>query len=317
MPAMTPLRKLPPEQPFPAVGDLLLSLVNHLDAMVAFWDANQTCVFANAAYSSWFGKSGPEVVGLTMRQLLGPDLYAKNQPHIEAALRGERQVFERSIPVPGGAIRHSLATYFPYVQDGRVLGFFAHVADVSPMKKLQDELEQAKHRAEELATHDFLTGLPNRVLLMDRLEQALANARRRNEMMAVMSFDVDEFKAINDRFGHAGGDRLLVELAHRAGGSLRDTDSVTRLGGDEFLVVATRIGAFEQIEAVARRLVTRLGEPFLLEGQWVSPSISLGVALYPEHGRTPEALIAKSDAALYLAKHAGKGRYAFAAGPAA
>lgn len=198
-----------------------------------------------------------------------------------------------------------------------MLGFFAHVADVSPMKKLQDELEQAKQRAEDLATHDFLTGLPNRVLLMDRLEQALANARRRNEMMAVMSFDVDDFKAINDRFGHAGGDRLLVELAHRAGASLRDTDSVTRLGGDEFLVVATRLGAFEQIEAVARRLVARLGEPFLLDGHWVSPSISLGIALYPEHGRTPEALIAKSDAALYLAKHAGKGRHAFAAGPAA
>jgi diguanylate cyclase (GGDEF)-like protein len=185
------------------------------------------------------------------------------------------------------------------------------------MNKPQDELEPAPPRAVERATHDVLTDLPNRVRLMDRLEQALADARRRNEMMAVMSFDVDEFKAINDRFGHVGGDRLLVELAHRAGASLRDTDSVTRVGGDEFLVVATRIGAFEQIDAVARRLVARLGEPFLLEGQWVSPSISLGVALYPEHGRTAEALIAKSDAALYLARHAGKGQYAFAAGPAA
>lgn len=311
-----PLRKLPPQVPFPAVGDLLVSLADHLDAMVAFWDRDQTCVFANAAYSGWFGKNGHQVQGLTMRQLLGPELYEKNRPHIEAALRGERQVFERAIPTPSGEIRHSLATYIPFVQEGRVLGFFAHVANVTPMKKLQDELQDAKQRAEALATHDFLTGLPNRVLLMDRLQQALANARRRNEMMAVMSFDVDDFKAINDSFGHAGGDALLVELGKRAGASLRDTDSVTRLGGDEFLVVATRIGTFEQAEAVARRLVTRLGEPFLLEGRWVSPSISLGVALYPEHGRTPEALIAKSDAALYIAKHAGKGRHAFAAGPA-
>ena len=310
-----PLRKFPPQAPFPDVGELLVSLVDHLDAMVAFWDADQTCVFANAAYSGWFGKSGPEVQGLTMRQLLGPELYEKNRPHIEAALRGERQVFERAIPTPSGEVRHSLATYIPYVQHGRVCGFFAHVANVTPMKKLQEELQDAKQRAEALATHDFLTGLPNRVLLLDRLDQALANARRRNEMMAVMSFDVDDFKAINDSFGHVGGDALLVELGQRASASLRDTDSVTRLGGDEFLIVATRIGTFEQADAVARRVVTRLGEPFLLDGRWVSPSVSLGVALYPEHGRTPEALIAKSDAALYLAKHAGKGRHAFAAGP--
>lgn len=184
------------------------------------------------------------------------------------------------------------------------------------MKKLQEELQQAKQRAEDLATHDFLTGLPNRVLLPDRLEQAIATARRRNEMMAVMTFDVDDFKAINDRFGHVGGDRLLVELGQRANAALRDSDSVTRVGGDEFLVVATRIGSFEQADAVARRIVGRLGEPYLLDGRWVSPSISLGVALYPEHGSSPEALIAKSDAALYIAKHQGKGRHAFAAGPA-
>ena len=159
--------------------------------------------------------------------------------------------------------------------------------------------------------------MPDRDLLMDRLDHALANARRRNEMMAVMRFDVDDLKAVNAGFGAAGGDRLLAELEHRASASLRDTDAVQRLEGDEFLVVATRIASFEQAEAVARRLVTRLGEPFLLDAHWVSPSISLGVALYPEHGRTPEALIAKSDAALYLATHQGKGRHVFAAGPAA
>ena len=301
--------------PFPAVGDLLLSLVNHLDAMVAFWNADQVCVFANDAYRDWFGKSGVEVAGMSMAQLLGP-IYEKNRPHIEAALRGQRQVFERAIPTPSGELRHSLATYTPLVEDGRVLGFFAHVANVTPMKKLQEELQEAKQRAETLATHDFLTGLPNRVLLMDRLAQALANARRRNEMMAVMSFDVDDINAINDQFGHTGGDRLLVELGGRAIGALRDTDSVTRIGGDEFLVVATRIGSFEQADAVARRIVGRLGEPYLLDGRWVSPSISLGVALYPEHGSSPEALIAKCDAALYIAKHQGKGRHAFAAGPA-
>jgi diguanylate cyclase (GGDEF)-like protein len=182
---------------------------------------------------------------------------------------------------------------------------------------LPGEPPQIQHQpADDLATRDPLTGLPTRVLLMDRLTQALAHARRRNEMMAVMGFDVDDFQAINERFGPEGGDRLLVELAHRATAALRDTDSVVRMDGDQFLVVATRIASFQQAEAVARRLVARLGEPFLLDGHWASPSISLGVALYPEHGQAPDVLIAKSDAALLHAKQVGKGRHAFAAGPA-
>lgn len=308
---MNALKQLPKEAPFPALGDLLVSLVNHLDAMVAFWSEDQVCLFANAAYSGWFGKSGEEVVGMSMQQLLGP-LYEKNLTHIRAALRGERQVFERAIPTPGGGVRHSLATYIPFVQDGRVRGFFAHVADVSPLKQLQDELIEAKTRAEDMATHDFLTGLPNRVLLMERLAEAMAAARRRNEMMAVLSFDLDDFKQVNDRFGHAGGDRLLVEIARRALSVLRDTDSVTRLGGDEFLVVASRIGSASQAEAVAKRVLAKVCEPLELDGRWVSPSISLGIALYPNHARTAESLIVQSDAALYEAKALGKGRYAFA-----
>jgi diguanylate cyclase (GGDEF)-like protein len=184
------------------------------------------------------------------------------------------------------------------------------------MTRFSEFSQSSHHPADDLATRDPLTGLPTRVLLMDRLSQALANARRRNEMMAVMSFDVDDFASINERCGQAGGDRLLVELAHRSTAVLRDSDSVVRLGGDEFLVVATRIGSFQQAEAVARRVVARLGEPFQIDRHWVSPSISLGVALYPEHGQAPDVLIAKSEAALYQAKQVGKGRHAFATGPA-
>ena len=183
------------------------------------------------------------------------------------------------------------------------------------MTKRPDDLQDAQQRGETRPQNSAANGA-DRALLLQRLGQTLAAARLRNELVAVMHFDVDDFKAVNEGFGQAGGDRLLVELWHRATGSLRDTDSVTRLGSDEFLVVASRIGSFEQADAVARRIVARLGEPFLLDGRWASPSISLGVALYPEHGSTPEALIAKSEAALYIAKHQGKGRHAFAAGPA-
>lgn len=296
--------------PCPDIRDLVLDLVNHLDAMVAFWNADQVCAFANDAYVGWFGKTARQVVGMTMQELLGP-LYELNLPHIEAALRGERQVFERAITTPAGVVRHSLATYIPYVHQGRVVGFFAHVADVSPLKKLEQELLEAKTRAEDLATHDFLTGLPNRVLLMDRLASAMDLATRHGDMVAVLSTDLDEFKSVNDRFGHIEGDRLLVEIATRMTSALRGSDSVTRLGGDEFLVLAQGIKSRSEAEAVARRILEQIGRELELGGAPFRPHVSIGIALFPSDGLAPQELIARSDQALYYSKRLGKRRYAF------
>ena len=161
---------------------------------------------------------------------------------------------------------------------------------------------------------DPLTGLPGREALLAWTDQAIAAARRRKDMLALLAFDLDEFIQVNERFGAAGGDRLLVEIVHRAQSVLRDSDALGRVGGDDFLVAVARIGSLEQAEAVARRVVARLGEPFLLDGQWMSPSVSLGVAVYPDHGLTAAVLAAKADAALARAKRGGKGRAAFAAG---
>jgi PAS domain S-box-containing protein len=113
------------------IHGIVLGLVNHLDAMVAYWDINQVCVFANSAYRDWFGKTQQEVIGLTLEELLGP-LYPKNLPYIRGAYAGQRQVFEREIPTPDGRVRPSLATYTPHLVDGQVRGIFAHVADVTP-----------------------------------------------------------------------------------------------------------------------------------------------------------------------------------------
>lgn len=291
--------------------EIVLNLVDHLDAMVAYWDINQTCVFANDAYRSWFGKSGEEVVGLTMQQLLGP-LYAKNLPHIRAAYDGRRQVFEREIPTPGGDVRSSLATYTPHRVDGQVLGIFVHVADVTPLKKLERELNAAKDKAEYLATHDFLTGMPNRVLLMDRIAQALSSAVRGFHQVAFLSLDIDDFKIINDTHGHGEGDRLLIEIAKRTRAAVRESDTVTRLGGDEFLILAPGIETIAEVEAIANRILWGVKQPFALGDAVIVPAISLGIALYPRDGVTAEVLVANSDRALYAAKKHGKNRYAFA-----
>jgi diguanylate cyclase (GGDEF)-like protein len=251
------------------------------------------------------------MIGITLEGLLGP-IYTKNLPYIRAAYAGDVQVFEREIPTPDGRIRHSLAMYTPRIVDGRVHGIFVHVADVTPLKTLEQELRIAKAEAETRATHDFLTGLPNRVLLRDRIAQALALSKRTHRMVAVLSVDMDDFKRINDVHGHAAGDRFLVVMAARLTHSLREADSVTRMGGDEFLVLFPAIESRAEVEAMAGRILDRVRAPLQLEGTILSPSCSVGIALSSPDGLTPEELIASSDRALYLAKEHGKNRYAFA-----
>ena len=136
-----------------------LIAVNHISAMVAYWDSNQRCVFSNDAYREWFGKTPEEMVGMSMRELLGP-LYAKNLPYILAALKGEKQVFERRIPLPGGEVRDTIATYTPDIFDGIVRGFWVHVADVTSIRQREVELEKAiQERDAALAEVRTLRGL--------------------------------------------------------------------------------------------------------------------------------------------------------------
>lgn len=290
-------------------GKLLLELVDHLDAMVAYWDDQQVCRFANRAYEDWFGRGRKELLGTTLKQLLGP-LYEKNRPHIEAAYRGERQVFERAIPRPdGNGVRHSLATYIPRVVGQQVVGMFVHVADVEPIKQLEMALIAAKEKAEELATHDDLTGLPNRFLLRDRMDEAMARARRTGEKLYLLNLDVDHFKSVNDSYGHPAGDQFLIEIATRITSCVRDYDTVARIGGDEFVVLTAGRSFDDGIKALATRMLESVRQPCRIGPAVLTPSISMGVAEFPRHGTTLESLMLASDRALYAAKQAGKNRF--------
>lgn len=287
-------------------SQLLLELVDHLDAMVAYWDSRQVCRFANMAYKDWFGRGRKELLGTTLRELLGP-LYEMNLPHIEAAYRGERQVFERAIPRPDGSgMRQSLATYIPRRVDNQVVGMFVHVADVEPIKRLEMELIAAKEAAEKLATHDFMTGLPNRFLLRDRIDEAIARARRTGEKVYLLAIDVDNFKLVNDAYGHPAGDRFLVEMAARIKSCVRDYDTVARMGGDEFVVLTAGVPLKDGIETLATRMLESARQPYQVGQAVLTPSISIGVAEFPRHGATQESLVLASDRALYSAKQTGR-----------
>jgi diguanylate cyclase (GGDEF)-like protein len=173
---------------------------------------------------------------------------------------------------------------------------------------------EAEERAEHLAHHDGLTGLPNRRLLEDRLLQAIAFARRRDQRMAVLFIDLDGFKAVNDSLGHDGGDQLLKEAASRLLAATRAGDSVARLGGDEFVVSLTQLAQAGDAGRVAAKLIEALAAPYEIKGEIARVTASIGLALYPEHGSDDETLIKAADAALYIAKTSGKNAYRIAAG---
>ena len=174
-------------------------------------------------------------------------------------------------------------------------------------------LEEQLSRNEHLAHHDALTGLPNRRLLTDRFEQALANAARLGTKVAVLVLDLDTFKQVNDSLGHRMGDLLLKSVVHRLLSRVRASDTLARSGGDEFTVisdVADSTGA----EVLARSLVHVLREPFEIDGQLLETGVSIGVALFPDNGKDPDDLRAAADNAMYDAKRSGRNCYAFYTG---
>jgi diguanylate cyclase (GGDEF)-like protein len=168
-------------------------------------------------------------------------------------------------------------------------------------------LEAANRQLRHLATHDALTGLPNRVLLEDRLTQAVAHADRDGRSFALMVFDLDRFKLVNDSLGHNAGDDLLQEVARRLTGLVRSVDTVARLGGDEFALLITSIHHPEDAKSLASRAVEVLQTPMRIAGIDVHTSPSIGIAFYPADGNTIEALAAHADAAMYCAKQRGRG----------
>lgn len=167
------------------------------------------------------------------------------------------------------------------------------------------ERKLAEHRLQYLAHYDSLTGIPNRVLFFDRLNQALAEAKQYNRKLAVLFLDMDNFKFVNDTLGHDAGDMLLKEAAQRLTGCARASDTVARMGGDEFIIILSKILETQDARIVVRRIFESLAMPFHLKGQDCSISVSIGISLYPFDGNDSEALLRNADTALYRAKEHG------------
>jgi len=200
---------------------LLRSIADHIPALIAYVDASQTYRFANAAYEALFELAPERIIGRTMREILG-DSHLEAQPHIEDALGGRRAMHDTMV----SANEHSYYMHNVYVphfaEGGKVAGMFILAVDISDRKALEQDLTYK-------ANHDSLTGLPNRALFDDRLQQALERSKRFGTALALMYIDVDRFKLINDTHGHHAGDRILKAFATRLRECVRSTDTVARV----------------------------------------------------------------------------------------
>jgi len=187
---------------------------------------------------------------------------------------------------------------------GRTTGAVIVFRDVSAARQLSAQLSH-------LAQHDFLTDLPNRLLLRDRLQQAISSARRRGGQVAVLFLDLDRFKQVNDSLGHIVGDRLLQEAAARLRRSVRRSDTVGRLGGDEFVVVLPELAALDNASTSAEKLLSALAVPYSIGSDHVHVPASIGISVYPDDAEDADALLGNADVAMYHAKQNGRNTFRF------
>lgn len=187
----------------------------------------------------------------------------------------------------------------PLSKEGSIVGCLSIINDISEHRIIQAQIEFLAH-------HDVLTKLPNRLLVTDRMEQAMAYADRVGSKVALVFIDLDNFKSVNDSLGHTIGDELLKAVADRMLLCVRDTDTISRLGGDEFLVVISNVTDGNAISDIAEKILERMTKPFNIEGQAIFTSISMGIAVYPDDGDDFESLRKKADIAMYCAKEAGR-----------
>lgn len=406
----------------------LRTVADALPSLVAYWDQQLVCRFANKPYLEWFGKTPEQMLGLSIQTVLGDQLLQQNLPFIRKALAGEHQQFERVIPKPDGSMGHVLADYIP-VKDatGSINGFIALVTNITRLREADaairlsagvfeaategimvtdaaanfvsvnsafsvltgytseelvgknarilksgrhDEtffsemfrklkvdrvwkgdvwskrkdgttyLEQLSISAicdqsgavqqyvgicsditekwdkeqliHHMALHDGLTGLPNRTLLMERLGQAFAMARRESRKIAVMFLDLDGFKKVNDTLGHAIGDEVLKTVATRLSGLLRGSDTVARLGGDEYVLLLDNPESSDKVAQIGDRVIAALNEPMQFDQKVAYVGTSIGIAVMQQVTDSPESLLKRADDAMYAAKAAGKNVYRFA-----
>jgi diguanylate cyclase (GGDEF)-like protein/PAS domain S-box-containing protein len=264
-------------------------------------------VFVNPSAARYLGFDRPEdVIGRPVMDFIHPDFRETVGERIRLL---ERQAdcapwAEEKMVRPDGRVLEVEVAAVPALHEG--------MPAVQVMFRDIKERKLAARRLEHMALYDGLTDLPNRTLFFDRLSHTLSLARRNGHLFAILYLDLDGFKQVNDTWGHDIGDLLLRETAVRIQGQVRDSDTVGRMGGDEFTVILTRIHRQTDPGIVAHKIIESLTEPFTLHGHTCRIAASIGISWYPGDGDNAEALLKKADAAMYQVKQNGKRGFRFA-----
>jgi diguanylate cyclase (GGDEF)-like protein/PAS domain S-box-containing protein len=273
---------------------------------VMITDADQHVIAVNHAFTRITGYREDEVRGREPKILQSgrhdDDYYRRMWVAIEAHGRWQGEIWNRR--KDGTDYPEWLNISVVRDDGGAIINYIGVFSDITSIKEAQDKLEYTAH-------HDALTGLPNRLLFRDRLEQALAISRRNGGGVALLFVDLDRFKVINDSLGHEAGDLLLQEVARRLVSCVREEDTVARMGGDEFVVIQKGVGQPEDAALLSTRMLAEINRPFTLAGREISTSLSVGISLYPQDGEDASTLLKNADAAMYRAKEKGRNGYQY------
>lgn len=284
----------------------LRMITNNVPALIAYMDTDRRFHFVNTTFLEWFDLQRADVIGRRGEDVFGEEAYRSRLPVIEQVIRtGQRGDFEGESD-HGGRHRFFRSSYLPDLRaDGTVQGLYVLTMDITELKAVETALTR-------LARFDHLTGLPNRLHFEDKLQEALARARRSGQGLALLYIDVDHFKAINDGWGHAAGDLVLSEFGRRLKASVRATDTVARLAGDEFVAVLEHLGDADEAALVAAKISVAMQRPIELKDGTVTASASIGIGYSPAAvgPRSSAAeMMAVADAALYEAKRGGRNTF--------
>ncbi|WP_421850403.1 diguanylate cyclase domain-containing protein [Marinomonas sp.] len=276
--------------------ELAINLADVMELMldaVCVVDRDGSFVFVSAAFEDMFGYAPDEVIGKPMVNMVYPEDREKTLYVAESVVGGKvLPRFENRWVRKDGKVVNVLWSA-RWSEEHQVRIAVAH--DITERKEMEAQLLYA-------AGHDDLTDLPNRTLLLDRLQASLSLAEREQVGLSVLFIDIDGFKDINDGYGHAVGDLLLQQIAKRLGDCVRKSDTVGRLGGDEFLIILNKVNNTQSAVLVAEKIRETLSTIFVVEGSSMLVSASIGIARYPENGKQPLDLVQSADQAMYQAK---------------
>ena len=285
-------------------------LTDHVPVVIVYIDRDHRYQFINATFEKWFGISARDGMLRSISEVLGEEAYQLREQYLRRAFMGEEVEFEFTVddgaPERAGNGRAFQTSYVPDIDDhGVVIGVYGLIHEITKVKAVHSALQFA-------AATDTLTGIANRRRFDEHLAKSMARAQAMGAPVALAYLDIDRFKAINDSLGHKAGDEVLKEFAQRLQRSVRASDLVARLAGDEFVIVFEGVKSAAEVRQIGAKIIAAVRAPFLLSGGPLSVTTSIGIALHRGGELTPEQLLNLADQALYRAKDDGRDGVALA-----